>query len=149
MDLSVVVHSTGRMHIQHTALLHNWSIYYHIQIKLWGDDTTRYSQYLVPWMLFQCSSALAAPSPVTLLEYRATLRQLSPSPFTCCSLCFSPLFFPVPGHSCPLGGADQIATLIFFLVVFFPKSWGPVLGCIHVMILDVVDVPNRIIWFAV
>lgn len=146
MDLSVVVHSTGWMHIQHTALLHNWSIYYHIQIKLWGDDTTRHYKYLVPWMLFQCS-ALAVPSPVTLLVYRATFRQLFPSPLTCCRLCFPPLFFQF--QDTLINWGDQIATLIFFLVVFFLKVEGPVLGCIRVMILDMVDVPNRIIWIAV
>lgn len=146
VDLSVVVHSTGRMHIQHTALLHNWSIYYHIQIKLWGNDTTRRPKYSVPRMLFQCS-ALAVPSPVTLFVYCATFHQLFPGPLTCCSLWFPSLFSQFQDIVTNWG--DQIATLIFFLVVFFPKGWGPVLGCIHVMILDMVDVPNRIIWIAV
>lgn len=94
VSLSVVVHSTGRMRIQHTALLHNWSIYYCIQIpeSRWGNDTTRHYKYLVPWMLFQCS-ALAIPSPVTLLVYRAALHQLFPTPLTRCSLFFHLVFF--------------------------------------------------------
>lgn len=142
MDLSVVVHSTGWMHTQHTALLRNWSIYYHMQIKLWGSDTTRRPRSSVPRMLFQCS-ALAVPSPVTLFVYRATFHRLVPSPLTCCSLWFPPLFSQF--WDIVINRGDQIATLIFFLVVFFPKGWGPVLGCILVMILDMVDVPNWII----
>lgn len=68
VSLSVVVHSTGRMHIQHTALLHNWIYlliaYYRVVEGMTPQDVSNLS---VPWMLFQCS-ALAIPSPVTLLR---------------------------------------------------------------------------------
>lgn len=146
VDLSMVVHSTGWMHIQHTALLHNWSIYYHIQINCEGVTPPDVPGPRSRGCSFQCS-ALAVPSPVTLFVYRATFHRLFPSPLTCCSLWFPPLFSQF--RDIVINWGDQIATLIFFLVVFFPKGWGPVLGCIHVMILDTVGVPSRIIWIAV
>lgn len=107
MCLSVVVHSTGRMQTQHTALLHNSDLFidaYRCPKAVEGmNDTTRHSKNAVPWMLFQCS-APAVPSPVTLLVYRATLQQLFPTPLTCCNLYFPPFVFPVPGHELSTGG---------------------------------------------
>lgn len=43
VSLSVVFQATRWMHVQHTALLHNWSIYYYIRIfeSPWENNTTR------------------------------------------------------------------------------------------------------------
>lgn len=71
-------------------------------------------------------------------SYTVPLSTNSPTSFNLLQSMVSTFVFPVPGQSYQLG--DQTATLISFLV-FFPKGWGPVLGCIHVMILDMVDVP--------
>lgn len=59
------------------------------------------------------------PKPSDLTLYRATLRQLFPSPLTCCSLYLPSFVFLGPDTNYQLGREDQIATLIFFFVVVF------------------------------